>query len=245
MYQEIRKASRLSEQRRVIIDEVNTGQYFIVGRDSQGSNIRINFDLQDPMVSIPAPREMWSIKRAGTGEWILDKKLETGAEIHSIDTLNPGDRRIETTGTIYLSGQDVSINGTTFGELLTLIGEGGNNSEAVIRLNEIQDRSDVYTVTNVTTDRVLDANSYTPEEAADVLGTLIQDLQDRGIIGGGAAAASGIVARLNQIQDTSDVYTITNVSTDRSYNADLYTWDEIVDVLGTLIQDLKDRGIIG
>jgi hypothetical protein len=38
-----------------------------------------------------------------------------------------------------------------------------------------------YTPTNVTTDRSFDANSYTMDELADVLGTLIQDLQARGV----------------------------------------------------------------
>ena len=37
-----------------------------------------------------------------------------------------------------------------------------------------------YTLTNVTTDRTLDANSTTLAEVADVLGTLIQDLINAG-----------------------------------------------------------------
>lgn len=37
-----------------------------------------------------------------------------------------------------------------------------------------------YTLTNVTTDRVLDADSTTTAELADVVGTLIQDLQTKG-----------------------------------------------------------------
>ena len=40
-----------------------------------------------------------------------------------------------------------------------------------------------YTVTNVTTDRALDADSTSTAELADVLGTLITDLRDRGVIG--------------------------------------------------------------
>lgn len=43
--------------------------------------------------------------------------------------------------------------------------------------------SDNYTTTNVTVDRTLDADSTTLAEVADVLGTLITDLKDRGIIG--------------------------------------------------------------
>ena len=40
-----------------------------------------------------------------------------------------------------------------------------------------------YTVTNVTADRAFDADSTSTAELADVLGTLITDLRDRGVIG--------------------------------------------------------------
>jgi len=40
-------------------------------------------------------------------------------------------------------------------------------------------------------------------------------------------------------------YTPTNVSTDRSYNANATTLDEVADVLGTLIGDLQALGLIG
>jgi hypothetical protein len=39
-------------------------------------------------------------------------------------------------------------------------------------------------------------------------------------------------------------YTVTNAGTDRSYNANAYTMDELADVLGTLIADLKTLGIL-
>ena len=44
-------------------------------------------------------------------------------------------------------------------------------------------RSAAYAPTNVTTDRAYDANATTVDELADVLGTLIADLQATGIIG--------------------------------------------------------------
>jgi len=43
--------------------------------------------------------------------------------------------------------------------------------------------SSAYTPTNVTTDRSYDANATTTDELADVLGTLIADLQAKGILG--------------------------------------------------------------
>lgn len=42
----------------------------------------------------------------------------------------------------------------------------------------------------------------------------------------------------------SSAYTPTNVSTDRSYDANATTTDELADVLGTLIADLKTAGIL-
>ena len=41
-----------------------------------------------------------------------------------------------------------------------------------------------WQVSNVTTDTVLDADSTTTAELADVLGTLITQMKDRGILGG-------------------------------------------------------------
>ena len=40
-------------------------------------------------------------------------------------------------------------------------------------------------------------------------------------------------------------YTVTNVTADREFDADSTTLAEISDVLGTLIDDLRERGIIG
>ena len=46
-------------------------------------------------------------------------------------------------------------------------------------------------------------------------------------------------------QAQSAAYTPTNVTTDRSYDANATTLDEIADVLGTLIIDLQTYGLIG
>lgn len=43
----------------------------------------------------------------------------------------------------------------------------------------------------------------------------------------------------------SSAYTPTNVTTDRSYDANATTLDEVADVLGTLIADLQAKGILG
>jgi hypothetical protein len=43
---------------------------------------------------------------------------------------------------------------------------------------------------------------------------------------------------------TGQTYTVTNVTPDRGYDADLTTIDEVADVLGTLIADLRSKGIV-
>jgi hypothetical protein len=53
----------------------------------------------------------------------------------------------------------------------------------------------------------------------------------------------GTWLKFGAIQGTS-AYTTTNVSTDRSYDANATTTDELADVLGTLIADLKVAGIL-
>ena len=48
---------------------------------------------------------------------------------------------------------------------------------------ELSNAGKVYTITNRTTDRTFDADSTSTAELADVLGTLILDLQEVKIIG--------------------------------------------------------------
>ncbi len=55
--------------------------------------------------------------------------------------------------------------------------------------------------------------------------------------------ASGTIAYLSDFQ-TGYVYSNTNIGFDRSYDADNTTLDEIADVLGTLINDLKTTNIL-
>ena len=53
-----------------------------------------------------------------------------------------------------------------------------------LQLSEINssESTDPFQLSNVTVDRVLDANSTTVAELADVLGTLINDLKEKGVI---------------------------------------------------------------
>lgn len=74
-----------------------------------------------------------------------------------------------------------------------------------------------FSVTNVQKDRTFDADTAVEQEVANVLGTLIQDLQN------------GVLP----------FYTITNLTTDRILNADSTTDAELADILGTFIRDME------
>jgi|DEB0MinimDraft_3_1074331.scaffolds.fasta_scaffold118202_2 hypothetical protein len=57
-----------------------------------------------------------------------------------------------------------------------------NTLELQIRSLQSSASVEPYQMSNVTTDRVLDADSTTLAEVADVLGTLITDLKAKGVI---------------------------------------------------------------
>lgn len=54
--------------------------------------------------------------------------------------------------------------------------------ERIINLLLARQVTTTYTFTNVTTDRTVDANATSVDELADALGTLLSDLQSKGII---------------------------------------------------------------
>ena len=62
-------------------------------------------------------------------------------------------------------------------------------------------------------------------------------------IGSGTSDKIGFYGATPVVQ--ASAYTPTNVSSDRSYNADSTSTAELADVLGTLIADLQAFGIIG
>ena len=81
------------------------------------------------------------------------------------------------------------------------------------------DAADAFSVTNVQEDRTFDADTMVEQEIANVLGTLITDLQNGKV----------------------PSYNITNLTTDRILNADSTTDAELADILGTFIRD-RERG---
>jgi hypothetical protein len=123
----------------------------------------------------------------------------------------------------------------------------------------------LYTITNRTTDRVIDANSTTINEFADVLGTVIRDEIDIGTLTGYTYSNAGTdrsydanSTTLDELADilgtvvadliagnTANPYTVSNISVDRSYDADSTSLNELADVLGSFITDCQSRGLLG
>lgn len=56
-------------------------------------------------------------------------------------------------------------------------------------------------------------------------------------------ATADAIDRLQALYGSS-AYTVANATTDRDYDADATTVDELADVLATLIEDLKSKGLI-
>jgi hypothetical protein len=49
---------------------------------------------------------------------------------------------------------------------------------------------------------------------------------------------------IDQLEQSGGSYTPTNVTTDRAFDADTVTVAELADVVGTLIADLKKKGLL-
>lgn len=60
-----------------------------------------------------------------------------------------------------------------------------NNLVRALNVKDLSDSvpaGEIYTITNLTTDRTFDADSTSTAELADILGTLITDLETKGIV---------------------------------------------------------------
>jgi len=79
-----------------------------------------------------------------------------------------------------LTGEGFLFTNIIDGDLLTIGSSGITVTGTTINLSS---KPGTYTPTNVTTDRSYDANATTTAELADVLGSLIADLQTIGLIG--------------------------------------------------------------
>lgn len=110
IYQMDRITRRATEERVVTINEVDMSQMFVGVQDQFGSKLQVSMHLLDGgITSIPAINEIWTIKRQGN-EWFLAKKSDNGTETTLLTSMLPGDKRIETTGTLYLNALSVEVN---------------------------------------------------------------------------------------------------------------------------------------
>lgn len=92
-----------------------------------------------------------------------------------------------------------------------------------------------------------DTNLY--RSAADTLRTADSLVVDSNLTVSGSASLAGSGGSLG-FYGASPIpritgYNVSNVTTDRTYNADSVTINELADVIGTLINDLKNVGVIG
>lgn len=97
---------------------------------------------------------------------------------HNNATPTVGDYEI---GDIYYNA--IQAKGSNLGYICTTAGEFGVGSPVFNEFGAIADSTLPYTPTNVVSDRAFDADATSTSELADVLGTLINDLKDRGVIG--------------------------------------------------------------
>jgi hypothetical protein len=72
--------------------------------------------------------------------------------------------------------------------------------------------------------------------------TFIKVTNSKAITIGSSASTLGFFGQTPAVRPSA--YTASNVTTDRSYDADATSIDEIADVLGTLITDLKNLGLL-
>jgi len=98
-------------------------------------------------------------------------------------TITDGDNQLNIVDTIH--SDDHTVGNLQFGPLGAPVLEIDGTTPGFAFFNGTPTAiSAAYTPTNVTTDRSYDANSTSIDEIADVLGTLIADLQAKKIIGG-------------------------------------------------------------
>lgn len=86
--------------------------------------------------------------------------------------------------------------------------------------------------------------SVNPLNTLHVIGTLRFVTGNQGAGKVLVSDAAGVADWVTGVSGTGQVYTPSNVTIDRSYDANATTLDEIADVLGTLIGDLQTSGII-
>lgn len=118
-----------------------------------------------------------STTRANTTPYALDDYIQNASGSHTFKVTTAGTTAgAEPGGVTTPTIGAATTDGTA---VLTCV----NTTPVLTPVGVVFSPSSAYSVTNRTTDRSYDANATTTDELADVLGTLILDLQARGILG--------------------------------------------------------------
>jgi hypothetical protein len=102
MYGDIDQLTRSSRELVIRITEVNTTTNIIWGNGAANKRYQVSIDGWSPLLAIPQIGERWVIVGNLDYGWRLARRLEDGSEAFSLETLRPGDRRLEANG-LYIS----------------------------------------------------------------------------------------------------------------------------------------------
>jgi len=98
-----RQIRRMTEQRSVIINNVDTTNNNISMTDQYGSTLSASIHFGDPVISVPKQGEEWVVERRNN-DWFLKDKATVGV----LPTLNPGD--------VFFTGDNLIMpGGNTYG----------------------------------------------------------------------------------------------------------------------------------
>lgn len=129
-----------------------------------------------PVSSVTDP-DFAGIDTASTADWWIGKRF-TGY-MASLKMTNFAGT------TTYIDINEADLDALSLGAT-SFTDDAGNTwttvAAGIVNPPDMIESGDTYSATNVTTDRTFDANATTINELADVLGTLITDLKNRGVI---------------------------------------------------------------
>jgi len=142
--------------------------------------------------------------------------------------------------------EQIHFTGAAFGPLLIL----GRFEGATVSNNLASSVNAIVLIDVLNSSAQASMNVYPTTRATETIGATIQVKYPLAIATVYDPTTSGLIATtvqgaIDEIADPTDAYTPTNVTLDRSYDANATTTAELADVVGTLIADLQDRSIIG
>lgn len=151
---------------------------------SVGAQIQESLGMSSAaLIRASAPR----ITPIGTGIWLVQNDTAANIANYPASLFNPGIYLASDTFGIYRSDGTgwtlmAFISDTAYGVGWNGVTNLSPSQNAVYDKIQALLGSSAYTPSNVTTDRSYDANATTIDELADALGTLIADLQGKGIL---------------------------------------------------------------